>query len=293
MMPLALLTAEGLLVPLIEWLRTLTSGSPGGALPWHYYVKLIGFGVLTYLGLFQLVIRLKALYYCGWAYQFRQADPMHVPYQHTTAQTMWGLFNWRVFRALIVFGPPVAMVVILGVLGIIGLNILNALMGMPFIGLSVQLTIGLFLGMMLGVVTFLVILNAVRMFVVSAFGDPIAATEPDLPAKTVYERSGRLLFVSPWVVAFWGAWLGFWGLTLWAITTLLMHYNISDILALRLPYLQIMLVETGLVVLYLATHFIRFYSYHRALRLYYQRLAKRLAAARRSQSTQQRHSPSY
>src|SRR6476660_559243 len=56
--PIVILTAESLFIPLAEWMRTRIMAPSSPDVPIYFFLKLLAFLVLSFLGGFQLLLRI-------------------------------------------------------------------------------------------------------------------------------------------------------------------------------------------------------------------------------------------
>lgn len=279
--PVVILTGESLLVPLFEWARTRIMVAAGqeptfGELPTYFFIKLGGFLVLSFLGGFQLLLRIKTIYFTSWARAFPRPHSLHVDYQTDTNAGMAALIQWKLYQVAMVCLPPIVMATITFLVGLVELYLFNTLSDLPFIGLSVQITVELFLIMMLGLFTVFACLNSVWTALTSLFGDIVAITEPDLPNPLILQRCGRIAFSSPYVYILFPAYLimllGIFG----EITWLLSAVDIHQLINFKANVPMILGLEALTLIWYLGFNFFKFYTYHHGLALYYSKLPPQL-----------------
>lgn len=278
-LPMALLAAQSLSIPLVEFLGSLVlSGSEGftASLPITFFIKLGAFIVLAFFGLVQLVLRINAFYYSVWARGFPRPHPLHVDYQPDSQQSMMALLNWKLYRFGNIVAPPVVLASVTFGLGLLALYMFNVSSGLPFISLSIQFIVGLFLIMLFSMFTVFAFINSIWTFFTTVFGDIIAITEPDLPAKAVFERCGRIVFSSPMIYIFYLAYVVFLVGVLAEIVMLFMNYNIQDLIAFKMNFPLLFGVELVTLAFYLTLNYLRFYTYHYALSNYYNKLPQSL-----------------
>lgn len=274
-LPMALLAAQSLFLPLLEFVSSLLfAGSEGGAasLPFHFFLKLGAFLVLAFFGLVQLVLRINAFYYSVWAKGFPRPHPLHVDYEPDNQQSMVALLNWKLYRLFGVMAPPLVLGAVTFLVGLGELYLFNLSTGLPFISLSIQFIVALFLFMVLSLFTGFAFLNSVWTFLTTVFGDIIAITEPDLPAKTVFDRAGRIAFASPMILIFYPAYLVFLLGVVVEVYLLLSTYTVQDLITLNVNIPLILGLEVLTLVCYLSLNYLRFYTYHHALARYYNNL---------------------
>lgn len=279
--PVVILTGESLVVPLIEWIRTRIMVAAGqepsfGDLPSYFFIKLAAFMILSFLGGFQLLLRIKTIYFTAWAKAFPRPHSLHVDYQTDTNKGMAALIQWKIYQFAIVSLPPLVMATVTFLVGLVELYLFNTFSDLSFIGLSVQLTVELFLILMLGLFTLFACLNSVWTALTSLFGDIVAVTEPDLPNPLILQRCGRIAFSSPYIYVLFPAYLilvtGVVGEVLWLLGAVDIHQFIS--FKANVPL--IMGMELLTVIWYLGFNFFKFYTYHHGLSLYYSKLPPQL-----------------
>lgn len=284
--PIVLLSAESLLIPLFEWMKDRFTLSPAdalgfGELPPHFFLKLITFAVLAFLGSFQLLLRIKTIYYGTWAKAFPRPHPLHVDYQSNSERGMIALIQWKLFQIALIVLPPLVMASLTVMVGMVMLYLFNTFNELSFVGLSVQFTVELFLILMLGMFTGLAFLNSLWVAITSLFGDVIAVTEPDLPNPLVMQRCNRIAFASKYTLLLIPGYLLLTGWIIaqivWLLNDVEIHqFNLAQ-LGANLPLLATMAaLEIFTVGLYLLFSFFKFYTYHHGLALYYHRLPEQL-----------------
>lgn len=279
--PIVFLTGESLFIPLIEWVRTRAMAPTGaeaslGDLPTYFFIKLIAFVVLSFLGCFQLLLRIKTIYYTTWARAFPRPHPLHVDYQTDSNRGMMALIQWKLYQVAMICLPPVVIGTVTFLVGLVELYLFNTFSDLSFVGLSVQLTVELFLIMMLGLFTLFAFLNSVWTALTSLFGDIVAVTEPDLPNPIIMQRCGRIAFCSPYVYVLFPAYLLLVGGALGEIIWLLNAVDIDQFISFKANVPMIMLLEVATLAWYLGFNFFKFYTYHHGLSIYYTKLPPQL-----------------
>lgn len=279
--PIVLLTGESLFIPLLDWFRTRVLSPVGGDagmgdLPTYFFVKLAAFLVLSFLGGFQLVLRIKSIYYAAWARLFPRPHPLHVDYQTDCNRGMIALIQWKLYQAAMVSMPPVVMAIVTFLVGLLELYLFNTFSDLSFVGLSVQLTVELFLILMLGLFTLFSFFNGIWIALTSLFGDIIAVTEPDLPNPMVMQRCGRIAFSSPWVYLLYPGYLVLFLVVLGEIVWLLNDADIDQFISFQNNVPMILGLETVTLIAYLIFSFFKFYVYHHSLSIYYRGLPTQL-----------------
>jgi hypothetical protein len=279
--PIVFLTGESLLIPLVEWARSRIMAPSGveamfNDLPTYFFIKLFAFLVLSFLGGFQLLLRIKSIYYTTWAKAFPRPHPLHVDYQTDSNRGMLALIQWKLYQVAMICLPPIVMGTITFLVGLLELYLFNTFSGLSFIGLSIQLTVELFLIMMLGLFTLFSFFNSIWTALTSLFGDIVAVTEPDLPNPIIMQRCGRIAFSSPYVYVLFPAYLllvvGTFGEIIWLINSVDIHQFIS--FQANVPLIVAMEVVT--LAWYLGFNFFKFYTYHHGLSIYYSKLPPQL-----------------
>jgi hypothetical protein len=274
-LPMAILTAESLFIPLFEWLRSLfLSGPEAGAtsLPFHFFLKLSIFLVLAFLGVVQLFLRINTLYFSVWAERFSRPHTLHADYHPDYQQSILSLLNWNIFRILTLAAPPLVLGVVTFLVGMLELYLFNLFSGLPFISLPIQFIVALFLMMILSLFTGFAFLNSIWTSFITVFGDVVAVTEPELSAKTIYDRCGRIAFSSPLVYVFYSAYFLFVVGILSELYLLLTTYDIQDLITFHVDFSLLLGMEVLTFALYLILNYLKFLTYHQALAFYYAKL---------------------
>ncbi|MDX2085303.1 MAG: hypothetical protein SFZ03_07940 [Candidatus Melainabacteria bacterium] len=273
--PLALLTGESLLIPLIETIENLWKGDLQG-LPSYFYLKLGAFALLSFLGLVQLLFRIKVIYLGVWARGLSRPHPLHVDYQPDAQLSMLALLNWNLYRWLMVFGPTLLLSTLTVGVSLAEFWWFNQTLGSSNMSLPIQFIVGLFVVLLLAMFTVFVFLNGFWTTAITVYGSVAAITEPDLPARTVYERCGRIAFFSPLVFVVYAGYAVFYGLLLVELVSLFAVYNIQDLLSFQANYGLLLACEMVTLVFYLGLSYIRLLAYHHALVRYYAKLPRQL-----------------
>lgn len=274
-LPMVLLTAESFVLPFIEASPLLNFGqdmSGQTQLPWHFYIKATVFFVLAIWLIGYLATQLKMAYFKPWAARFSRPDPLHVDYApHPTASPQ-AVVQWKLHRFLVIMVPPLVMVGISFGMASAGLFAMNSALDLTTLALPSALTVFMFISIMLGIVTFLSVLNGMWLMVTTVFGDVAALLEPDIPARTVFERVRRIGFQSPLVWLLYPMVLVFWGLAVAFAAWLLITYDVQDLVAWKFPWVAVLFYEFCLLILYLVLNYLSLYTYHDALARYYRSL---------------------
>ncbi|MEB3286383.1 MAG: hypothetical protein VKJ04_02650 [Vampirovibrionales bacterium] len=292
-LPMILLTGESLFIPLIEWLKgrmMLGNESSFDMLPLHFYLKLGAFLLLSFLGAFQLLLRINAIYYSVWSKQFECPHPLHTEYQPSRHTSINTLMIWKLYRVAMIILPPLGMIVLSAIVGAVELYLFNILGELPFLSISIQVTISIFIMLMLGMLCLFTVLSSLWHILTTLFGDVIAVTEPKLTPKKIFDRSNRIAYSSPQVYAFYATYCVFILIALGLFGALIYFVDIYDFLRLKTNLPLILSCEFGLFVGYILLNYYRFHTYHHALGAYYQKLPKQMkeffhaSASQRSQS---------
>jgi hypothetical protein len=280
--PIVILTAESLFIPLIDWARTRMMAPAGtleatmNDLPTYFFIKLAAFVILSFLGGFQLLLRIKSIYYTIWAKAFPRPHALHMDYQTDSDRAMLALIQWKLYQVSMIVLPPLVMGSITFIVGLVELYLFNTFSDLSFVGLSVQLTIELFLIMMLGLFTLFAFFNSIWTAITSLFGDIVSVTEPDLPNSIILQRCGRIAFSSPYTYILLPAYVllvvGVLGEVIWLLSTVDIHQFIS--FQANVPF--IMGMELVTLAWYLGFSYLKFFTYHHGLSLYYRKLPSQL-----------------
>jgi hypothetical protein len=273
--PLVLLTAEGLFLPLIEYFRswfTTAEGAAASALPIMFFVKLVTFLILAFLGGVQLLMRLNSTLYGTWAQGIDRPHPLHVDYQPQAQLSMLSLLNWNLYRLYALSAPPLLMAGVTLAVVFGQFYLFNTLTGLPFISLPIQFIVMLFVTFLLGFLSFVALVNSGWNTLTTLFGEVVAVTEPDLPPRTIYERCKRIAFSSPLVYGLYPSYAVFALSVLWAVTTLLETYDIEDVVTFQFNWGLVLLLAGLLIGVYVALNYWKFRAYHDALSRYYRTL---------------------
>ncbi len=277
--PVVLLTAESLFVPLFEWSKShlaISGETRFDNLPAYFFIKLAFFMVLSFLGGFQLLLRIKSLYYTAWARAFPRPHPLHVDYEGDPERGIVALIQWKLYQAAMIVLPPLVLTALTFIVGVIELYLFNTFSDLSFIGLSLQITIELFIMMMLGLFTFIAFVNSLWTAVTTLFGDVIAVTEPDLPNPIILQRCGRIAFASPCIYGLFPAFFLLMGGIIAEVVWLLGEVDIQQFIRFEANVGLILGVEVLTLACYLAFNFFKFYTYHHGLMVYYHKLPPQL-----------------
>jgi len=273
--PIALLAGESLFIPLSEFIRTVTlpADSPFKViLPYHFFIKLGCFSVLAFLGVFQLVQRIRLLCLQTWMARLSQPDILHVPYHADTKASMVSLLSWHLYRVWLVLGTPIIASIVASILAVAGMYAFGLLINIPAALLSLFMILGLFLLFTTGFVLMVLFARGLWLGVISAYGDIIAIAEPELPSKVIIDRCVRLCGLSPWVIALYTAYTVFalfFGVLAWLFLAVVDINDLFQLFQGRFPFLWVLLAEAGLLGFFLALDYATLQVYHHAMQLYY------------------------
>ena len=274
--PLALLTGESLLVPLIEAVRDLMAmpdlNSFKVALPLHFYIKLGVFLLLMFFGVIQLFFRVRQIYTQTWSRRFPRPDPLHVDYQPDFRRSMLSMLNWYIYRTLAMGVPPLVFAVLTVVLAVIELYCFNVFVNVPPVVMPLMVIGFLFALFMVGALTVALAIKSLWMGITTVFGDIVAMTEPDLPARTILERCQRIAFSSPYIYLLYIAYAAMTVVLLAGVALLVTAYDIEDIIQFRFQFLTVLGLETAMLAVLLGVGYLKLMTYHDALGQYYRGL---------------------
>ena len=270
--PLALLTAESLLMPLADSMQLLSQGlTPGlGA---AYWIKLVLFLVLSWLGITQVSLRLQVLYTAAWSQQYPRPHAKHVDYLVDLREAMLSLIAWNTYRWLRLMVPPILLACLTVVLGYAEIALFNTLLINPALSLPIPFILGLFLLLSMAVVTGLMVVRSLLHGLRTLFGSCVAITEPDLPLQTVFERCLRLSD-QPWwrlglvALGYFGGWLLMLGYVVW----LLLNYNIETLVMMKASWWPVLALAALLMAYLITFQAIKWHAYHSSLVVGYQRI---------------------
>jgi|GEM_PF-2681785 len=278
--PIVLLTAESLFVPLLHWAQyhmvSQAADASYGDLPSYFFIKLGAFVILSFLGCFQLILRIKSIYFTTWSRLFPRPHSLHVDYQRDTNRAMVALIQWKLYQVAFIVLPPLLLTTFTAIVGLVELYIFNTFSDITFIAMSVQLTIELFLIMMLGLFTVFAYFNSAWTALTSLFGDVVAVTEPDLANSIILQRCGRIAFSTPWVYVLFPCYLILVILVIGEISWLIEAVDIHEFISLQANIGGIFLLEILTLAAYLGFNFFKFYTYHVGLTNYYRKLPPQL-----------------
>lgn len=273
--PVILLAGESLFVPLLESFKSVSmpdSEAVRTDLPLHFYLKLGVFCVLAFFGFFQLALRIRQSYYQVWARRFPRPDALHVDYQPDPQQSMLAALGWIVYRAMAVLAPPLGMIALTALTAVVASFLFNQFADLHPLSLPTLIIAFLFVMMLLSVLTAYAVGRAAWLALTTMFGDVVAVTEPDLPARGIFDRCRRLAFQSPQVYLLYPAYALFLLLFGSQIALLLYAYNMQDILSLKMNLPLVVGMEATIFASYIALCYLKFHTYHDALTRYYRGL---------------------
>jgi hypothetical protein len=278
--PIVLLTAESLFTPLISWaqlhLMSPNGDSSYGNLPNYFFLKLAAFVLLSFLGGFQLILRIKSIYYTTWARSFPRPHSLHVDYEQDSNRGMISLIQWKLYQVAFVMLPPLGLTVFTVLVALLELYLFNTFSELTFIAMSAQLTIELFVSMMLGLFTFFAFLNSGWTALTSLFGDVVAVTEPDLANSIVMQRCGRIAFSTPLVYLLFPTYLFLLLFVVGEIIWLIEAVDIHEFISFQANTGAILLLELTTLAAYIGFNYFKFYTYHLGLGIYYRKLPPQL-----------------
>lgn len=278
-LPLVALTAESLLLPVWEMIKTkLVPGGQYGIdrLPFQFYFKLGAFLLLSFFGAFQLLMRINTIYYAMWSRIFPRPHPLHVDYAPDRQQSIISLMSWKLYRLMMILLPPVMVIGITIAAGALELYFFSSFNEQASVSLSIQFTIGIFIMLMLGMFSVFAVLNAVWNTFTTVFGDVIAITEPDLPNQFVYDRCNRVAFSSRFGYFLFPLYFLFIIALVAEIAWLLIAVDIQDFITFQANYGAIFGLELLTFAVYYILNFGKCYTYHYGLVNYYRKLPQQL-----------------
>ena len=275
LLPLTILTGESLILPVIEGFQVgFSFKSKVPSFPLSLWIKLLAFIVLMFMGFYQLLLRISTNYLSAWSQFFPRPDALHMDYHPNPQESQLATVNWHLYRSLVMFGPIVFIMVASSVLAGLSLFILTMVRGWLTIGMPLQMTVGVFSYMLLGMLFLLACGNMVWIGFISLFGSPISVTEPELNTKVVLERCQRIAFSSSWVWLMYPAFFLFGVMVILEVYTLTSYLDIQDVITFSVNWPLLLLFELLTLVAYLGLNFCRFFVYHDALQNYYAKLPK-------------------
>ena len=278
-LPMILLTGESLFIPLIEWGQkqlNLGNESSFDMLPLHFFLKLGAFLILSFLGAFQLLLRINTIYYSTWARGFKKPHELHVDYHPNRHQSMNTLMIWKLYRLAMIILPPIGVILLTIVVGAVEMYLFNILGELPFISISIQVTISIFVMLMLGMLCLFTVLSSLWHIFTTLFGDVVAVTEPELSPKKIFDRSNRIAFSSPMVYGFFPVYFLFILVAYAMFGSLIWFVDIYDFLRFQTNIPLIATCEFILFISYLLLNYYRFHTYHNCITGYYNKLPKQM-----------------
>lgn len=274
-LPLIILTGESFVIPLLSHLRSIVMPQMEGmrtVLPIRFFIK---FGLyLLFVGtiISQLLMRIRQAYVQEWVKHFDRPDPLHLNYAPHPVHSIGAIIRWHGYRLMVVFSLPLFLTAATGLFSLFAFSLMNQVMDLSTISLPAAITVFLFVGFMLCLFTGVSILNSIWSFFTTPFGDMVALTETDLLPRTVFERCRRIAFSSPWVWILYPVNGLFWLLVLAGIVAMMFFYDIQDLITFHLPLFQLIIIEFALIVAYILLNYLTFFTYHDALKRYYEAL---------------------
>ena len=276
LLPPILLTAESLLGSLTEQMTHLFKGG-SFYLEWPFFAKLLGFSTLAIPLVSLLLNRMQVSHIKQWASVFPRAHRLHVAYQPQTPRSNQTLASWKRYRWWRMLFPPVLLTSLTLFFASAEFSFFNLTLDFDNASVMWALSAGLFMLNLLVTATGCAILYSIWMGLVTAFGAPMAVTEPDLSPIQIRERCERISFLSP-VIWMWlplslftYAVLGVWGL--WLVTV----YDVDVLWHLDTINWPLMLLWPACVFgLFHVSHSLKWLAYHHALVRYYARLPRPL-----------------
>ncbi len=275
LLPVTLLAGQSLFIPLFESLKSFVLPEMKGMqtiLPWPFYLRLGIFLLLAFLGVFQLILRIRLAYYQAWAKGFSRPDPLHIDYQPDAQQSMLSVQSWNVYRLFAICLPPLIIGSIFVGTCFLELYLFNQFIDMPITTLPAVVISFLFISLLLMLFTVFSVGNSLWVLMITLFGDVVAITEPDLTVKVIYERCSRVAFSSAWVYLLYPAYFLFLIGVGAEIIGLVTTYDLQDLLQFKINFLLILALEGATLITYLGLNYLKFHAYHHALKRYYQRL---------------------
>ncbi|MFN8614318.1 MAG: hypothetical protein U0003_00160 [Vampirovibrionales bacterium] len=275
MTPLVVLTAESYWTPLLESLSSSALQDADALLtqlPLVFFIKAAVFGSVVLVGARHCISLLRHSYIQAWAGAFKRPDALHVRFKPDPILSAQALARWARHRFLVIAVPPLTLIALGIVLSWVGFWVMNTVMDLTTLALPPLLTLFLFIGLILGLLTVLSFVHGIWLLVTTAFGDAIAQTEPDLLPQIIFERSRRVAFCSPFVWVLYPMVVLFWGSVLAAFLALVTQYDMLDVLQGRMAWGWVLLGELALVGGYLLLHWLSLFCYHHALTVYYRQL---------------------
>lgn len=273
LLPIALLSAKSLLVPVLEWVQPFLIPVKAGAKPVYFSVflmlKVLLFGLFSFLGVKLLVLKLMTTYIDGWSRSVEQAHPSHVAYHASPLDSLVALFNWNLYRWLTVLGPLVLSIAVYWLCVSAGLWTFDWFGS--FIPLMIQFTLGIFT---LGVTSFLIVLNlcvGIKRLFQTLLGDIIAVTEPELPAELVHQRAQTLMMASPWSTILIPSYAVFYLVVVIELVVLFTQFRIQSLLQFSPELLTLYVMNTATIAVFVVLNAMKFLAYHDGLTRFYQK----------------------
>jgi hypothetical protein len=274
-LPLVLLTLESFLLPWLEASQILNFGqatSNSLTLPWQFYLKAAIFTVLGGGLTIYLLMQINMAYLENWTKRFGRPDPLHVDYMPSSYYSTQASLQWGWHRFMVIVVPPLVLVGLSLGLAWLGLFTMNTVMDLSTLALPSAITIFMFIGLMLGLITVMSCGNGLWLLLTTTFGDIAAILEPDLPPQAIFDRVRRINKQSPLIWLLYPLVAIIWLLSLAYVIWLLFSFDIQHIVTFTFPWIEVIGIQTGLTAGYLILNFLTLYTYHDALTRYYQSL---------------------
>ncbi len=272
-LPIFLLTAESLLAPVYDFVRSLlmpvNAGITYTSLPLVLILKIALFSLFTFTGVGLLCLKIVCIYHEVWSHFFYQAHPKHALYHPDQQESMIALFNWNVFRWYRILGPVLGWLGTTILVGTLGLWFFNSFTDFGFLSFQIQFTLGFFLMSVLGFFTAIAAVKGLWEIVTTMLGDVAAITEPEKPAQIIYERAHKLAFGSPMVLFLYPLYFLFYLAIIAEVILLIVQFDIQDILSFNPDILLILGIEVLTIVVFLILNAMKFMAYHHGLNRYY------------------------
>jgi hypothetical protein len=273
--PLTLLSAESLVVPLWEWVRSWLVSSPENTftvLPWQFFIKFFIFILLAGLGEGMLLLRLHTLLVSQWVQRSPQVHAGHPQFHIDMDAALISLVNWTAYRWLRLLAPPLLMLALTGFTFFVTMMGMSLVTGLPPFAQPIQYMMSIFLVLLFSLFTGLAVSHSLWTGISSVFGDVIAISDPEISSKTVLERSGRLLLRSPWVFLLLPFLLLAQATLIAEGVLLLVHYDIEDVLSNQFDWVTVLTIEGATLVMLAALTVATWLIYYHALLRYYRHL---------------------
>lgn len=273
LLPIALLSAKSLLVPVFEWIQPFLIPIKAGGKPVYFslflMLKVVLFALFSFLGVKLLVLKLMTTYIDGWSRSVEQAHPSHVAYHASPLDSLVALFNWNLYRWISVLGPVLLSVIAYWLCVSIGLWTFDLFGG--FVPLMIQFTLGIFaLGVAVAMIGWNTVVAIKRLFQ-TLLGDVIAVTEPELPAELVHQRSLALMMGSPWSTILLPSYGVFYLVVLVELVVLFTQFRIQSLIQLSPELVTLYVMNTATIAVFVVLNAMKFLAYHDGLTRFYQK----------------------